>query len=185
MPKARGYTEIIGIEYLEDVLNFMPKNLSRKFLRDTSEEAGQPVLLAAKANIRAASPTKKVDFGLFVESWTMRRTPRPGKNFGFRPQYDRSVKDEVYQRYGGKGKRNKSVWAINGPLWLEHGTTGNKKDGPPIRATGWFRRAVDLNIDKSEMLFKGILSRRINTFLSKSTKRSRRVLKSYFSRGVF
>jgi len=180
--------EIIGIEYLEDVLNQMPKNISKRFLRDAIDEAGQPFMMKAKSNLRSAdlSKSKKVNWDDLLETWTMKKTFRAGKNFGIKAQYDKSTEGEIFSKYGGQGHRSKSMWAIRGPHWMEHGTTGVGRKGKykgikysPIAPTGWFRRAVDLSIDDCEMSFKRILARRMMTFLNKPTRGAGKFFRGY------
>ena len=175
---AKAKAEIVGIEQLEDVLNKLPAKVNRSVLLATTKESGKDLLAKAKSALRAANNNQgshNVDTDELVKLWSLKKskTHRAGITVGFKPMYDKKEENEAFKKY--MPDRSRAMWAIRGPLWMEHGASGvGRKSGVkfrPIRPHGWFRRSVDTSIRGIERDFKKILHKKINALLDRYIKK--------------
>ena len=159
---VKTYAEIIGIEQVHEVLNGLPKRLNRKLLNQATRKAAKPILQAAKSNVSSHSKIVAKQ----VKVWVLKRSYRAGVWVGWRMPKGSDIKSLP--------TRAAKAWAAMGAFWLEYGTSGQRRRGGAARripATGWFRRAVDTNINKVERDFTKDLQYVINRFLDKAITR--------------
>jgi len=157
-------TEIIGIEQVHNVLNGLPKRLNKKLLGQACRAVAKYTLQDAKSNVQPYSSFASKQ----VKIWALTRSHRGGVWVGW------STKQAVADYKQHQSDRSKAMWALNGGMWLEYGSTGIGRAGRwrgikyrALQPVGWFRRAVDTNIGATERDFKGILHKKINSFLDK------------------
>ena len=175
---ARKCAEIVGIKQLEDVLNKLPAKVNRSVLLSTTREAGKGLLQKAKSSLSAANSRQgspNVNTDEMVQMWSLRKskTWRAGVAVGFKAQYDNKARGQLFSKYAPDISRQK--WAILGPLWMEHGTTGVRRKGGKARkilAHGWFRRSVDTSMRGIENSFKSILHKKLNQFIDRYIRKS-------------
>jgi len=157
-------TEIVGIEQLENVLNGLPKRLNKKLLGQATRAVAKFTLQDARANVQPYSKFAPKQ----VKVWALTRSRRAGVWVGW------NIKQARKDFKEHQSDRSKAMWAFMSAVWLEYGSTGIGRSGKfrgikyrALQPVGWFRRAVDTNIGRTEKEFKGILHKKINTFLDK------------------
>jgi hypothetical protein len=162
---ARPAVEIIGIEQLNEVLNELPLKLSKKMLNTTARRVIKRVHDSAVSNLSQHSKTLPDQVKIWpLKSW------RAGYWTGWNLK-------QAKEAYGKAKTRAEKAWAFRGAFWLEYGTSGvgrakryHGKSYRKIEPTGWFRRAVDSNIDGVKKDFAGEVANTINRFLNRKIK---------------
>ncbi len=180
----RKYTEIVGIEQLEDVLNKLPLKVQGKVLLSTTRVPSKELLQDLRSSLRAANRLTKgaegVDMDELIETWKLKssRTWRQGYVTGFRSLYDQKTADRHYAKY--MPDRSKALWAIRGPLWMELGSTGVGRAGKwrgiryrPIRGLGWMRRVIDRNLVRVQRRFKKDMHKKLNQYMDLYIRRNK------------
>ena len=162
---VKATAEIIGIEQVHNVLNGLPKRLNKKLLGQACRAVAKYTLQDARRNVEPYSSFASKQ----VKVWALTRRRRGGVWVGWNTkQANSDYKEHQHDR-------SKAMWALKSGMWLEFGSSGIGRHGKyrgtdfkrAIQPVGWFRRAVDNNIGATERDFKGILHKKINTFLNK------------------
>lgn len=153
--------EIIGIEQVHEILNELPKRYNKTILYQAAKKSVEPIKSAAISNVPSETVKKQIAI------WPLRKSPLAGAWAGWSPTRN----EDAYRQAQGRAKK---MWALLGGLWLEYGTSGKwvKRDRicRKIEPVGWFRRAVDMNIDNVEKSFMGDVLTVLNRFLDKKIK---------------
>ena len=175
MVKGTG-VEIQGLRELERMLETLEtRALQKRVLTQGCRLTANKYLhKRARANLKQADKSG-LKLEKHVKVWPMKKTWRAGVWIGYRPQYDKRYESRVYTDHGGNKNRSDSLWAIRGGLWLEHGALGIGRHGRyrgikfhPTRATGWFRKAIDETIHRTEQDFGKFVGMKINAHIDKS-----------------
>jgi len=149
--------EIIGMNELHELINGLPREFQYKFLKESTREAGKFIEKAAIDNVPSQTVKKQ------IKRFPV-KSQIPGTWVGWNTK-------ERKKDYDAAKTRAQKAWAWMGGFWLEYGTSGrwSKKDrrARKIEPIGWFRRAVDMNIDKTEKEFDNIILKRLNRKLDK------------------
>lgn len=196
---VKATAQIIGIEQVEDVINKLPVDISKRILKQAVKASGKTLESRMASNLERVNKilgSSRVDIKDMIGVWTMKssKTWRAGYFYGSDPLYKRNIEGQVYDKYKAIGGRSLGMWAIRGPLWMEYGTSGRargkhverykrksawKYPGATatgavrkIPPTGWFRRAIDTSIPTIERDFRGILHKKINGYLDRYIKKT-------------
>lgn len=157
--------EIIGIEQVHEVLDGLPKRFNRSLITSAAKKSLKPISEAAIQNVPSETVKKQ------IKIWSLTRSALAGAWAGWSTKERKAM-------YDAAKTRAEKAWAWMGGFWLEYGTSGKGRTAKRankryrvIQPTGWFRRAVDMNIDRVEGSFMNDLLNTINKFLDKKIKR--------------
>jgi hypothetical protein len=154
--------EIIGMEQIHEVLDGLPKRINKQLLNQAAKKSVKPIVEAAITNVPSETVKKQ------IKTWNLTRSPFAGVWAGWNSKKRKAD-------YEAAQTRAQKAWAWMGGFWLEYGTTGKWRRSEricrKIEPIGWFRRAVDMNIDKVENSFMKDLLNVINKFLDKKIKK--------------
>ena len=145
---------------LHKLINGLPLEFQKKFLLESTREACKFIEKSAIGNVPSQTVKKQ------IKKWKV-KSPIPGTWIGWNTK-------ERKKSYNIAKTRAAKAWAWMGGFWLEYGTSGMGRSGKRsgkryriIQPVGWFRRAVDMNIDKTEKEMDNIMLKRINRKLDK------------------
>jgi len=161
---VKATAQIIGIEQVHNVLNGLPKRLNKQLLGQACRAVAKYTLNDARRNVEPYSKFAPKQ----VKVWALTRSRKAGVWVG----WNKKQANLDYKQH--QGDRSKAMWALLSGRWLEYGSTGIGRSGRfknvkyhALQPVGWFRRAVDTNISRTEKDFKDILHKKINIFLDK------------------
>ena len=196
---TKATAEIIGIGQVEDVINKLPKDISKRVLKTAVRASGKTLEQRAIAALKIANQalgSDRVDIKDMFGVWSFKtsQTWRAGYFYGVKSIYNKNHEGRIYDKYKAIGGRSLGMWAIRGPLWMEHGTSGQARGKHvkkyhrksawkypggtssgkvrQIRPAGWFRRAKDQSIRHIENNFKKHLHKKINGYLNRYIKKT-------------
>lgn len=156
--------EIIGIEQVHRLINKLPKEYQKPILTKTCMSVSRYIGEAALNNLSSV-PGNNIIKGQ-INTWKLEKSPLAGAWVGW--NLDKAEKD-----YKAAGTRAEKAWAFRGALWTEYGASGIGRHGRyigkkyhPIQPYGWWRRAIDMNIDKTEKEFNNHMVGIFNRFLN-------------------